>query len=146
MQTLYKHQLDILKDDKKKTGLFMGTGSGKSLTALGLCRGATLIIAPKTQVEDDNWGREMKKNKLNLNVTIISKETFRRDAHSLPRFDTVIADEVHTMLGVTPNICWRNKQPIPKTSQLFEALDTFIRRTDPSRIYLCSATIIKSPM
>ncbi len=143
---LYKHQLDIITDDRPIAGLFLGTGSGKTLVALSLARGKTLVIAPKTQKEDQNWERENKKNNLNVDLTVISKETFRRDAHELPRFDTVIVDEAHTCLGVTPSLRWRNKEAIPKTSQLFEELQLFLRRTEPKRLYLATATIMRSPM
>ncbi len=150
---LFKHQKDIINDDPKKTGLFLGTGSGKSRIGLLLAQGKTLIICPKTLKEDGNWQREFDKiyavegtTVTSSNLTIISKEEFRRDHAKLPKFDTVIVDEAHTCLGVTPNIRWKNKQPIPKTSQLFEALEAFIQRTKPERLYLCTATIIKSPM
>jgi SNF2 family DNA or RNA helicase len=143
---LYEHQLNILRDDKKKVGLFLGTGSGKSLIALLLARGKTLVIAPKTQVLDGNWEREVKKNNLKIDLTVLSKETFRRDYAELPRFDTVIVDEAETCLGVTPNIRWRNKKPIPKASQLFEALYEYVNVMKPDRIYLATATITRSPM
>lgn len=150
---LYKHQKEIIDADPKKTGLFIGTGSGKTRIALLLSRGKTLVIAPKTQVEDKNWNREGANIEIEnphikfiKTFTCISKETFRRDAHMLPHFDTVIVDEAHTVLGVTPNIRYRNKQAIPKTSQVFDALDQYLERTKPSRLYLCTATIIRSPM
>jgi superfamily II DNA or RNA helicase len=146
MKALYQHQREILQEDKKKTGLFLGTGSGKTLIALGLARGKTLIICPKTQKEDQNWEREVLKNKIPLNFTVMSKEEFRRDWETLPRFNTVIADEAHTLLGVTPNTRQRNKQIIPKASQLYEALEAFAEKHQPERIYLCTATISKSPM
>lgn len=76
----------------------------------------------------------------------MSKEIFKRDAHNLPPFDTVIVDEAHTCLGVTANVRWVNKEPRPKTSQIFEALDEFISRIKPKRLYLCTATVIRSPM
>ncbi len=150
---LYNHQKKIIDEDKPKAGLFLGTGSGKTRIALHLARGRTLVIAPKTQVLDGNWQREFDKlysvsgwTTTSSNFTVISKETFRRDAHKLPAYDTLIVDECHTVLGVTPNIRWRNKQPIPKASQLFEALEAYISRTKPSRFYLATATIIRSPM
>lgn len=143
---LHVHQLKIIQDDLKQTGIWLGTGSGKTLIALSLARGKTLVIAPKTQKEDQNWEREVKKNNLKVDLTVISKETFRRDHGKLPHYETVIVDEAHTCLGVTPNIRWRNKQPVPKTSQIFEALESFIGRTKPGRLYLCTATIMKSPM
>lgn len=146
MVNFYKHQKAIIDKDPKKCGLWLGTGSGKSLTALALARGTTLVICPKTQKEDGNWDRENDKNDLKVDLTVISKETFRRDHETLPHFDTVIVDEAHTCLGVTPNIRYRNKQAIPKASQLYEALEAFLERTKPSRLYLCTATIIRSPM
>ena len=146
MNTLFKHQLEIIRDDKPKTGLFLGTGSGKTLIALSLARGKTLVICPKTQKEDKNWERELKKNNLNVKLTVISKETFRRDHKELPIFDTIIVDECHTVLGVMPNIRWVKRKPRPKASQLFEALESFVERSKPSRLYLCTATIIRSPM
>lgn len=146
MNGLYKHQRDIILADPKRTGLWLGTGSGKTLIALSLARGKTLVIAPKTQVEDKNWERENEKNKLNVNLTVISKETFRRDHAKLPNFQTVISDECHTQLGVTSGTKWVNKVEYPKTSQLFEALQAYLKRTNPDRLYLCTATILKSAM
>lgn len=157
MTFLFNHQKNILADWPKKTGLFLGTGSGKTRIALMLAAGRTLVIAPKTQVEDKNWQRELDiliekrpdkwKKATNIeNLTTISKEIFRRDWESLPEFDTVIVDEAHACLGVTPNTCWINKKEIPKTSQLFETLHLYIQKTHPKRIYLCTATILRSPM
>lgn len=157
---LYAHQKKIIDADPKKAGLFLGTGSGKTRTALLLARGEILVICPKTQKEDANWEREYRtiiedevKNYKKGNqvrtikpkLTVMSKEEFRRDASGLPRFTTVIVDEAHTCLGVTPSTRQRARQTIPKASQLFEALASYIERTKPERLYLCTATIIKSP-
>lgn len=174
---LYAHQKAIVDDDPKKCGLWLGTGSGKTRTGLMLARGSTLIIAPKTQVEDQNWQREhrqlfdkihviakvksmiatelkkgdtpkiVEQEKYNVPcIDVISKETFRRDAEKLPAYDTVIVDEAHTALGATPNVRWSKGKPYPRTSQLFEELEKYIKRTNPPRLYLVTATIIKSPM
>lgn len=146
---LYAHQKEILKDDFTKYGMFLGTGSGKTRTALLLARGKTLVICPKTQAEDQNWEREYMKmeGKAKLSeLYVISKETFRRDHATLPAFDTLIVDEAHTCLGVTPNTRQLRRVTIPKASQLFDALEEFIERTKPERIYLATATIAKSPM
>lgn len=144
---LYDHQQKIIETDPKKTGLFLGTGSGKTRIALILAVKNTLVIAPKTQVEDKNWYRESDiLEKSDFTLTVISKETFRRDWESLPYFDTIIIDECHTVLGVTPNTRQRNKKIIPKTSQLFEALQGYIAKNPPQRLYLLTATILRSPM
>lgn len=158
---LYDHQQKIVDLDPKKCGLFLGTGSGKTRIALELAvrSGSILVICPKTQAEDKNWQREMtqiaiirgwvndfQREHEFLNLKVVSKETFRRDHEKLSAYSTVIVDEAHTVLGVTPNIRWRNKKPIPKTSQLFEALEMYLERTKPKRLYLCTATIMRSPM
>lgn len=153
----YQHQKEIIAEDPKKTGLFLGTGSGKTRIALSLARGRTLVICPKTQKEDANWEREWDslvderaKNASDFprikELVVISKEAFRRDWASLSRFDTVIVDEAHTCLGVTPNTRQRNKVIIPRASQLFEALSWFMEKNNPDRFYLCTATILRSPM
>ncbi len=148
--SLFKHQLDIVREDPAVAGLFFGTGTGKTLIALSLARGKTLVICPKTQAEDRNWQRENETHKLKVNLTVMSKEAFRRDAASLSKFDTVIVDEAHTCLGATPSVRWitvkGQKCPIPKTSQLYEALGLYLMEKPPKRFYLCTATIMKSPM
>lgn len=146
MGFLYQHQRKIVADDKKKVGIFLGTGSGKTLISLLLAKKRVLVIAPKTQRDDQNWEREMFKSRLAVNLTVISKEDFRRDWNDLPKFDTIIGEEAHTLLGVTPNTRWRNKQEIPKASQLYEALMGYIEKHQPDRIYMVSATIMKTPM
>lgn len=150
---LYDHQQKIIAEDPKRTGLFLGTGSGKTRIALMLARGSVLVIAPKTQVEDKNWEREsiqideqMDSCKNIDSITVISKETFRRDYAILEPFDTVIVDETHTCLGVTASLRWIKGVARPKASQLYEALQTYLERTKPARLYLCTATIMRSPM
>lgn len=146
MQNLFKHQKDIIEDDPEKTLLALGTGSSKTRIALELAEGKVLVIVPKVLVEDKSWQRENKKWNINKNLTVISKETFRRDWESLSIFDTVIADECHTLCGVSPTLKWRKGVPSPKTSQLFEALDTYLQRTRPKRFYALTATPVRSPM
>ena len=145
---LYKHQQDIVDADPLKCGLFLGTGSGKTRTALTLARGRVLVICPKTQKEDGNWEREAQSMGKQMALTVVSKETFRRDSAMLARYkwDTVIVDEAHTCLGVTPNTRQRRGVTMPKASQLYEALYAFIRGVKPERVYLCTATIMRSPM
>lgn len=142
----YSHQAKIIADDPIKTGFWLGTGSGKSFIALSLAKGSTLVIVPKTLKEDRVWERQLIKMNKKLDLTVISKETFRRDWDILPAFDTVIGDECHQLLGVTPNTRQRKRVIIPKTSQLFEALDNYLHKHKPKRLYLCTATIMRSPM
>ena len=143
---LYKHQKSILKDDPKKCLIAWGTGSGKTATALMLAEGNTLVIAPKTTRDDKTWQNNLKKLGKDVKLTVISKEEIRRDYMSLPAFDTLIIDEAHTIAGVTPNVKYKNRKPYPKTSQLFEACHSYIKMNKPKRLYLLTATPIRSPM
>lgn len=156
----YDHQERIVKDDRKYTGLFTGTGSGKTRAGLLLARGDTLVIAPKTQREDKNWERGLAMLVKDPDapvpelesLTVISKEDFRRDWDILPYYETLIGDEAHTLLGVTPNIKWVKtgkayvKEPVIVWSQTFDALDKYIQKHRPKRLYLATATIMRSPM
>lgn len=158
---LYNHQQKIIDENKPKTGLWLGTGSGKTRTALLLARGRTLVICPKTQAEDGNWQRELEKIiresnsviRLSLqsnidSLSVMSKEQFKKNVvnKKIGKFDTVIVDEAHTCLGATPSLRYVKGSPVPKVSQLFQALKDFIEQTKPERLYLCTATIIRSPM
>lgn len=144
---LFDHQKKIIDKDPKKCGLFLGTGGGKSRTALLLSRGKTLIVMPKTQFLDGNWQREIEKASIDgSRFYFMSKEQFKKKAASLLPVETLIIDEAHTVLGVTPNIRFKNRMPIPKTSQIFEATQKYIERTKPKRIYLCTATPARNPM
>lgn len=146
MTPLFQHQAQIIDEDPEKCGLWIGTGGGKTRIALCLARGATLVICPKTQKLDQNWERECNKMGIEKMLHVMSKEEFRRDHATLPPFQTVIVDEAETCLGVTPTTRQRKYVIIPKASQLYEALEAFLHRTKPSRLYLCTATITRSPM
>ena len=145
--SLYAHQRTIIREDKPKTGLWLGTGSGKTRIALKMAKGETLIICPKTQKEDKNWEREYEKlNLIGCHISVVSKEEFKKLAPTLPKFRTIIIDEAHTALGVTPSVRYKNKIARPRASQLYEAIEEFIIRTQPERLYLVTATIIRNPM
>lgn len=157
---LYAHQQKIIDADPKKCGLFLGTGSGKTLTALMLARGRVLVVCPKTQKEDRVWQRQREKAGLllddNLNdrkgdledFIVVSKEEFKRDWKELVeiRWTTLIVDEAHACLGATPTMKYVMRQQVPKNSQIFDALQSFVEQAKPERIYLCTATIVKNPM
>lgn len=152
---LYDHQEQVRKDDLEKVGLFLGTGSGKTRIACLLSRNKTLILMPKTQFEDGNWSREIdtlssgairfESKYLPTQVKEMTFDLFKRDHETLEGCDTLVVDEAHGMLGVTPNTRQRKRQQIPKSSQRYEALLAYIQRVKPKRIYLCTATIAKSP-
>jgi SNF2 family DNA or RNA helicase len=137
---LYAHQKRILEENKPKALLGLGTGTGKTLLALELAEGRTLVICPKQQKLDKTWEENALKFGIIINLTVISKEDIRRDWNILEQYDTVIVDECHYCLGVEPYTRQRNKIEIPKTSQIYEALFKYLKKYPPQRLYLCSAT------
>lgn len=143
---LFEHQKKVIDDNKLWTGIFTGTGSMKTRTSLELAQGKTLIICEKQGRDDRTFQDNAKKFGINKNITVISKEDFRRDAEILSYFDTVIVDECHNFLGVYPETRQKNHVPIPKTSQLFEKLLWYVQTKKPERFYLLSATPSSKPM
>jgi Helicase conserved C-terminal domain len=144
----YKHQQEVIDKDPKYSLFAFGCGCGKTFLALSLAEGNTLVICPKTIRDAKTWENQLRSivvHKISF-LKVISKEEFKRDYESLPKFNTVIIDEVHTVLGLTPNIRYKNKMPIPKASQLFEACREYLKHNNPERLYLCTATPVKNPM
>ena len=143
---LYEHQKKIIKEDKFKCGLFLGTGASKTRTALEMAEGETLVICPKQQREDKTWENENEKWETGVDLKVISKEDIRKMWDDLPAFTTVIIDECHNNLGVLPMYVQRKKVQKPKTSQIFETTLNYIQKHDPKRLYLLSATPVPKPM
>lgn len=146
IEPLYAHQKRIIEEDKKKCGLFLGTGGAKTRTALEMAKGKTLVICPKQQREDETWQRNALKFGIKLDLDVVSKEDLRRDWDELPYYETVIIDECHNNFGVLPDTRMRRGVTIPKASQIFEATLMFLRKNPPVRLYLCSATPVTKPM
>jgi len=143
---LYDHQKLIVTEDKKKCGLFLGTGSGKTITALSMAQGEILVIAPKTVRDDMVWQKNLEKTKLERNLTVISKEDFRLGKFERKTYNTIIIDEADQVAGVTPSIRWVKKQPLPKASKVFDKLIEYLYNYPPQRLYLLTATPVRSPM
>jgi superfamily II DNA or RNA helicase len=146
MNKAYEHQQKIITEDKKKCGIFTGTGSGKTFVALNLAEGNTLVICPKQQKLDKTWQRNAEKFNIKIDLTVISKEDLRKSWRDLPAFTTVIIDECHNNLGVQPCYVQRKKIQYPKSSQIFEATQNFLKKYPPKRLYLLSATPVPKPM
>lgn len=143
----YSYQAKIINEDPLIAGLWLGCGTGKTFVALSLAEGNVLVVAPKTIRDDQVWERQL--GKMNSKVTflkVISKEEFRRDWESLPKFNTTIFDESHTVCGLTANTRSRARQEYPRASQIFEAVHAYLKRTKPKRVYLCTASHVKNPM
>lgn len=146
--TLFEHQRKIIEADPKKCGLFLGTGSGKTITALMLAEGKTLVVTTKTVRDDETWQKNLAKlDKHRItSLKVISKEEARRDIHMYPYFDTEIYDESHTITGLNPQIVYKRGKGNPKKSQVFEAVHNHLKIQKPKRLYLLSATPIRTPM
>jgi hypothetical protein len=144
---LYDHQQKIVNEAPAWTGLWFGTGGGKTITILSLIFGGrTLVICPKTTRDDETWQNNLLKLDRRLWLIVKSKEEFRRDWQDLPAYDTVIIDECHTVLGVTGDTKQVKGKIVPKTSQLFEAVDSYLQKHPPKQFYMCSATPASKPM
>lgn len=136
----------IIAENKEKTGIFLGTGVGKTLPTLILAEGRTLVICPKQQMLDRTWQENNEKFNLKKNLTVINYDMFWRKPEEWLQYDTVILDEGHRALGVLPDTRQRNKISIPKTSKTFEAILTYLRQYPPKKFYICTATPMGKPM
>lgn len=144
-----KHQQHIVDKDPKKCGIFYGTGSGKTRIGLSLAQGDTLVVAPKLQTEDKNWEKEYVKMGLTSKtvlLTVMSKEKFKKVYKELPPYDTLIIDEAHTVCGVYPDTKRKKGKTVPKASQLYEAVQWYVKNKEPPRVYLLTATPTRNPM
>ncbi len=143
---LYSYQKKIVEENKEKIGIFLGTGCGKTAPTLIIAEGRVLVVCPKQQKLDRTWQENNEKFNLGKYLVVMSKEQFRRDWEKVPRFDTVIFDEGHNMLGVSPETRQRKKIVMPKTSQIFEAAYLYLRKFPPKRFYITTATPVTKPM
>lgn len=139
-------QKTIISDDREKTGIFLGTGVGKTLTALALAQGTILVIAPKQQMLDQTWQKNNEKFGLGKDITVINYDMFWRRPELWKSYGTVILDEGHRALGVMPETRQRNRVAIPKASKTFEAIYDYLLQHPPARFYICTATPMGKPM
>lgn len=143
---LYDIQKQIIRENKEKFGIFLGTGVGKTLTALILATGKILVICPKQQMLDRTWEKNSEKFDLKKDLTVINYDMFWRRLDEYGKFDTVILDEGHRALGVMPETRQRKGQQIPKTSKTFEAIYLYLKKYPPKRFYMTTATPVSKPM
>lgn len=145
---LYAHQKKVIEENPLKKLIAFGCGGGKTRTVLELSEGRILVVAPKTQVLDMTWEREAKKMNREFEMEVVTKEAFKKMVldNIFVSSDTLIIDESQFAVGVLPATRQRKKVEIPKTSQIFEALETYINTVKPKRIYLASATPMPQPM
>lgn len=133
MLELKKHQKDAVKDFPNKWGMFFRQRCGKSPTAIRLaCErvSSAIVISPKSIV--DHWKREIDNWRIgDCNISVISRETFRRDWDKLPCIDAIIIDEVHAHFGNYKN-------------RAYKALFSYIKKWSPPCIWLLSGTPLPS--
>lgn len=144
--SFYDIQKQIISDDRKMTGVFLGTGVGKTLPCLVLAEGRTLVIATKQQKLDYTWQNNNEQFNLGKDITVTNYEMFWRYPEKWEQFDTVILDEAHKAFGVLPDTRQRNRMEIPKTSKVFEGILTYLKKFPPKRFYLATATPKSKPM
>jgi len=127
MLQLFNHQKEFLLKNPDKSALVWSCGTGKTLTAIEWAKSDTaLIIVPKPL--KTNWEREALKD-----CVVLTKEEFRRDIKSLPKYSQVIVDEVHAGF-LTPNF----------KSQMSKALRWYLNHHKVPRVLLLSATVYTS--
>ena len=142
----YSHQQKLIDENPAKKLVAFGCGAGKTRTILQLCKnqgGSVLVVAPKTQIEDQTWEREMQNTGIIVPLTTISKEKFKKGA---PKADILVLDEAHVFLGVTASTKQKARIQYPKTSQIFDSIMQYIETNKPRAVYLASATPIPQPM
>ena len=152
----YKHQKDIIDDQPKKTGLWLGTGSGKTLTAASMATGNTLVICPKTVKEDDTWPKAFEQVK-QMSSGLSNEARGRvitKDQIKLPKnkwaqhekWDTIIIDEAHQCAGVSPSTYQKHNIKYPKTSIIYQVMRRIIENNRGAKVFLLTATPTATPM
>lgn len=144
--SFYDIQKQIITENKTQTGIFLGTGVGKTLPTLVLAEGRTLVISPKQQMLDRTWQDNSDKFGLGKEIEVINYDMFWRKWEEFGQYDTVILDEGHRALGVLPETRQRNRVQIPKASKTFEAVLSFLQKYPPKRFYIVTATPASKPM
>lgn len=139
-------QAQIIEDDKNITGIFLGTGVGKTLPALILGDEKTLVICPKQQMLDHTWQDNSEKFNLGRDITVINYDMFWRKWEEIPYFPKVVLDEGHRAAGVLPQTRQRNRVQIPKASKTHEAVLAYLKKHQPKRFYIATATPKSKPM
>lgn len=143
-------QKKIIQDNKERTGIFLGTGVGKTLVALVLSKGTKLdtmlVITPKQQMLDRTWQKNDEKFGIGNKIDVINYDMFWRKPELWKLYGAVVLDEGHRALGVLPETRQRKKVQIPKASKTFEAICQYLQLYPPERFYITTATPMGKPM
>jgi superfamily II DNA or RNA helicase len=125
---LFKHQRHLLELSPDKYMLMWGTGSGKSLASIELCKqkgGRTLVVCPKSLV--NKWDIDIAESVIDHeHWLVVSKEVFKKSHEHLIHFDNLIIDEAHFFSNYK--------------SGMTKALLAYLEKYNSQRIYLLTAT------
>lgn len=117
---LYQHQKKIIELNPSKYGLFWECGTGKTLTAIELAKKNStncLVLCPKSLLTQ--WSEQ-------VDWPVLSKEQFKKQLKTLPKYDALILDELHFFGN--------------HKSQLTKSLLAYIKHHNPKYIYGLTAT------
>jgi|TARA_Y100000310_G_C20699077_1_gene828007 superfamily II DNA or RNA helicase len=121
---LYKHQQNIVDKDPKRSLLAWECGTGKSLAAMKLCKDNFLVICPKSIKQ--KWKDEIKTFLGDVTYEVYTKEEFRKNHARIRGCAAVIVDEAHFFSN--------------SKSQMHKSLRYYLKRCQPDRAYLLTAT------
>lgn len=141
---LEPHQQQVKDEDKPVVGLFFDRGIGKTVIALSLAQGKTLVVCKKQQKDEQTFERECKKFGIDLDLTVMSRDEFRKHHKSLGFYDTLIIDEADQMLNGHISV-WRGIMKMI-SSDIAKALKWYVKTMKPVRVYPASATILRTPV
>lgn len=137
---LYKHQQELLDRNPTSELLCWSCGTGKTRASIEWAQmnyQNVLIICPKALKE--NWKRECEKyfkKGIPFAIMILSKEEFRKDWETLPKFESLIVDECHFFAGM---------RGYRKTSKMADSLFQYVKKYDPPRLLLTATPLLSSP-
>lgn len=127
---LKPHQKEIVDLNPSRALIPDGTGTGKTIIGIALADkncNTCLVVTLKDNVK--KWEREIKEFSSKPSIyTVMSKENFKKNVHTLPYFDGVIGDECHTLAGMK--------------SQLSKLFRYYLKKHDTPYRWLMSATPI----
>ena len=129
---LYSHQEEFVRRNPPKHMLLWETGTGKTIAAIEWAKkngGPVLVVCPKMLRE--TWHRATEQHGTDIQWTIISKETMRKDHAKLPKHRCLIMDEAHNLAG--------------HTSQMHKAMVSYIQRCRIPYILGLTATPYSQP-
>lgn len=136
---LYKHQQRVVSNAPNQYGLWHKTGTGKTLTLLGLIERdlsnfptpqIALVVCPKgVKIK---WQREVITHlpQYEKQIKVITKEEFRRDWAMLAGAAVLAVDEAHHFFGIK--------------STMGTNLIKYIEKFKPASVYLATATPFRS--